>query len=63
MIPIETLLKTIESFNNKFEEIKNKCADAKEPIREHTEYYKMAQAWHKLQEVVEYQLLPFTNDR
>lgn len=60
MIPSTTLIRTIDDFVEKFQEIDKQCRESKEPSDCHLEYFKMDQAWCKFQDAVEYNLLPFT---
>lgn len=60
MIPKETLIATIDQFDEVFSEVTKQCKEAKEALHCHLEYYKMQKAWAKFQDAVEFKLLPFT---
>jgi len=59
MIPFEKLLETMEKFNSKKKEVKAECDAATKGGECHINFYKMHQAFLKLQNVVEMDLLPF----
>lgn len=59
MIPLITLLNTINDFDSKFKEIEAKCDASTKGGEEHLHWYKMHKAYLKLQNIVEIELLPF----
>ena len=58
MIPRKELISTIEAFNKEFNEVASDCAVSTEPSDEHFKYFLMINAWTKVQNVIEMELLP-----